>query len=110
MATTVGVSGTSHHSHRQDKGDLNRAAKATFIGNFVEWFDYGAYGYLAATIALVFFPESDKTTALMSTYAVFAASFIIRPLGGIFWGYIGDKYGRRPALSWSILIMTVATF
>jgi hypothetical protein len=41
MATTVGVSGTSHHPHRQDKGDLNRAAKATFIGNFVEWFDYG---------------------------------------------------------------------
>ena len=110
MATTVGVSGTSHHPHRQDKGDLNRAAKATFIGNFVEWFDYGAYGYLAATIAMVFFPESDKTTALMSTYAVFAASFLIRPLGGIFWGYIGDKYGRRPALSWSILIMTVATF
>ena len=109
MATTVGVSGTANHP-QQNKGDLNRAAKATFIGNFVEWFDYGAYGYLAATIAMVFFPESDKTTALMSTYAVFAASFLIRPLGGIFWGHIGDKYGRRPALSWSILIMTVATF
>lgn len=90
--------------------DLNRAAKASFIGNFVEWFDYGAYGYLAAVIATVFFPTTDKTTALMSAYAVFAASFIIRPLGGIFWGYIGDKYGRRLALSWSILIMSVSTF
>ncbi len=111
MTTIVGASGTSsHHTQQQDNGDLNRAAKATFIGNFVEWFDYGAYGYLAATIAMVFFPESDRTTALMSTYAVFAASFIVRPLGGIFWGYIGDRYGRRPALSWSILIMTVATF
>lgn len=90
--------------------DLNRAAKASFIGNFVEWFDYGAYGYLAAVIATVFFPAADKTTALMSAYAVFAASFIIRPLGGIFWGYIGDKYGRRLALSWSILIMSVSTF
>lgn len=90
--------------------DLNRAAKASFIGNFVEWFDYGAYGYLASVIATVFFPTTDKTTALMSAYAVFAASFIIRPLGGIFWGYIGDKYGRRLALSWSILIMSVSTF
>lgn len=90
--------------------DLHRAAKASFIGNFVEWFDYGAYGYLASVIATVFFPTTDKTTALMSAYAVFAASFIIRPLGGIFWGYIGDKYGRRLALSWSILIMSVSTF
>lgn len=93
-----------------ERQDLNRAAKASFIGNFVEWFDYGAYGYLAAVIAMVFFPEADKTTGLMSAYAVFAISFIIRPLGGIFWGYIGDKYGRREALSWSILIMTISTF
>ncbi len=93
-----------------DAANLKRAARASFIGNFVEWFDYGAYGYLAAVIALVFFPSEDKTTALMSTYAVFAISFLIRPLGGIFWGYIGDKYGRRPALSWSILIMSVSTF
>ena len=55
MTTIVGASGTSsHHTQQQDNGDLNRAAKATFIGNFVEWFDYGAYGYLAATIAMVF--------------------------------------------------------
>lgn len=102
------------HTHslqqEQNNANLHRAAKASFIGNFVEWFDYGAYGYLAVVIASVFFPENDRTTALMSAYAVFAASFIIRPLGGIFWGYIGDRYGRRLALSWSILIMTVATF
>lgn len=89
---------------------LKKTARASFIGNFVEWFDYGAYGYLAAVIATVFFPATDKTTALMSAYAVFAISFLIRPLGGIFWGYIGDKYGRRLALSWSILIMSLSTF
>lgn len=102
--------GTSTHTPANGNANLNRAAKASFIGNFVEWFDYGAYGYLAVVIASVFFPDSDHFTALLSAYAVFAASFIIRPLGGIFWGYIGDKYGRRLALSWSILIMTVATF
>lgn len=83
---------------------------ASFIGNFVEWFDYAAYGYLAAIIATVFFPETDKTTALLATFAVFAISFLVRPLGGVVWGHIGDKVGRKQALSLSILIMSGATF
>lgn len=98
--------------HGQTNNDhaLRRAAIASFIGNFVEWFDYAAYGYLAAIIAVVFFPEADKTTGLLAAFAVFAISFIIRPLGGIFWGHLGDKVGRRNALSLSILIMSGATF
>ena len=89
---------------------LRRAATASFMGNFVEWFDYAAYGYLATVIALTFFPQTDATTGLMATFAVFALSFIVRPMGGLIWGHFGDKYGRRSALSWSILIMTVSTF
>ena len=89
--------------------NLKKAASACFIGNFVEWFDYAAYGYLATVIAVVFFPSENALVGLMSAYAVFALSFMVRPLGGVFWGYIGDKYGRRPALSWSILIMTMST-
>ncbi|MDE1198503.1 MAG: MFS transporter [Pseudomonas sp.] len=89
---------------------LRRAASASFMGNFVEWFDYAAYGYLATIIALTFFPQTDKATGLLATFAVFALSFIVRPLGGLVWGHFGDKYGRRSALSWSILIMTVSTF
>jgi MFS transporter, MHS family, proline/betaine transporter len=91
------------------KNTLRRVASASFIGNFVEWFDYAAYGFLATVIALVFFPQSDPLTALMATYAIFAISFILRPLGGIFWGHIGDKHGRKNALSWSIVLMTIAT-
>ncbi|WP_144837219.1 MFS transporter [Kocuria rosea] len=87
-----------------------RVISASFIGNFVEWFDYAIYGYLAATIAVVFFPESDPQTALLATFALFAISFFVRPLGGFVWGHIGDKLGRRTALSLSILIMSVATF
>jgi MFS transporter, MHS family, proline/betaine transporter len=87
-----------------------RVLAASFIGNFVEWFDYAAYGYLAATISTVFFPTSDRTTGLLLTFAVFAISFFIRPLGGVVWGHIGDKVGRREALSYSILIMSIATF
>lgn len=93
-----------------DPGTLRKAATASFIGNFVEWFDYAAYGYLATVIADVFFPDSDPTTALLATFAVFAASFVVRPVGGIFWGHVGDRYGRRSALSVSILIMSGASF
>ena len=93
-----------------DQQALRRATVASFIGNFVEWFDYAAYGYLAAVIAVVFFPETDKTTGLLAAFAVFAISFVIRPIGGIVWGHWGDKFGRRAALSLSILIMSGATF
>ena len=76
----------------QSQGALVRkAAVASFIGNFVEWFDYASYGYLATIIAVVFFPEEDPKAALLMTFAIFAISFIIRPIGGIIWGNIGDK-------------------
>lgn len=91
-------------------GALRRAATASFIGNFVEWFDYASYGYLATVIAVVFFPEGDPTVSLMLAFAVFAISFILRPIGAIVWGNWGDKFGRRWALSWSILLMSGATF
>ncbi|MNO76613.1 Proline/betaine transporter [compost metagenome] len=94
----------------EERRVLRRAASAAFMGNFVEWFDYAAYGYLAAVIAVVFFPQADKTTGLLAAFAVFALSFIVRPIGGIVWGHIGDRFGRRNALSLSILIMSGATF
>src|SRR5699024_2000874 len=75
----------------------------------VEWFDYAVYGYLAATISVTFFPESSQTAGLLATFGLFAVSFLVRPLGGIFWGYFGDRNGRRAALSASILIMSSST-
>src|SRR5690349_7958585 len=87
-----------------------RVVAASFIGNFVEWFDYAVYGYLATTIATAFFPDTDRQVALLATFALFAVSFLVRPIGGFVWGSIGDRVGRRTALSWSILIMSLATF
>ena len=92
------------------KKTRRKVVAASFIGNFVEWFDYAVYGYLAVTITAVFFPESDPATGLMLTFALFAVSFLVRPLGGFVWGHLGDKIGRREALAWSILIMSAATF
>lgn len=88
---------------------LRKVLTASFIGNFVEWFDYASYGFFATVIASVFFPEIAPSAALLATFGVFAISFIIRPIGGIIWGSIGDRIGRRTALSWSILIMSGAT-
>ncbi len=107
-APAVPDAGTA--SAASDAGVRRRVVAASFIGNFVEWFDYAVYGYLAATITTVFFPEADRTTGLLLTFAVFAISFFVRPIGGLVWGHIGDKVGRRSALSYSILIMSVATF
>lgn len=96
-------------SQQVEAGVLRRVLTASFIGNFVEWFDYASYGYFATVIAHAFFPEIDKSAALMATYGVFAISFVVRPLGGIVWGAIGDRIGRKTALSYSILIMSAAT-
>lgn len=84
---------------------LTKVVRASFIGNFVEWFDYAVYGYLAASIGKALFPNGS----LLGAYAVFGLAMIIRPVGGLVWGRIGDAVGRRSALSWSILIMTIAT-
>jgi MFS transporter, MHS family, proline/betaine transporter len=91
-------------------GELKKAATACFIGNFVQWFDYASYGYLAAVITKVFFPDSSPVSGLLATFGVFALSFIVRPLGGVIWGHYGDKKGRKQALSLSIIIMSLATF
>lgn len=88
---------------------MRRVLTASFLGNFVEWFDYASYGYLATVIAAVFFPDIAPAAALLATYALFAISFLIRPVGGIVWGSIGDKIGRRTALAASILIMSGTT-
>lgn len=88
---------------------LRKAITSSFLGNFVEWFDYALYGYLSATIATVFFPEDEGRTALVKTFGLFALSFLIRPVGAVVWGHIGDRYGRKTALSWSILLMSGAT-
>lgn len=103
-------SNTPHTGDEVSKDTRRRVITASFIGNFVEWFDYAVYGYLAGIISTVFFPEADRQTALLATFGVFAISFFVRPLGGFFWGHIGDRLGRRKALSLSIVIMSVATF
>jgi MHS family proline/betaine transporter-like MFS transporter len=86
-----------------------RTIAAGVIGNLLEWFDFAIYGYLAGTIAQLFFPAHDPTSSLIAALGVFAAGFLMRPLGGLLFGYIGDRHGRPAALLSSIAAMAVAT-
>jgi MHS family proline/betaine transporter-like MFS transporter len=86
-----------------------RVVVAASIGTFVEGYDLALYGYLAVILAGQFFPSGDPQAALLATFAVFALGFVARPLGGAFFGHLGDRLGRRPAVAWSVLLMSVAT-
>ncbi|WP_168588367.1 MFS transporter [Saccharopolyspora sp. ASAGF58] len=92
------------------RSSIQRAILAAAVGNFVEWFSYGIYGYLAATLALVFFPQDGTSTGLLATFAVFGIAFIVIPLGGVFFGALGDRIGRKRVLAIVILLMASSTF
>lgn len=89
---------------------LKKVTFSSFLGNFIEWFDYASYSYLATVIATVFFPGENQFVSTMNTFAIFALSFLVRPIGALFWGNMGDKKGRKWALAMSILCMSGATF
>jgi MHS family proline/betaine transporter-like MFS transporter len=88
---------------------IRRAIGAGSIGNFVEQFDYGLYGYMAPIMAPAFFPESDRTVAVLGTYAIIAVACLFRPLGGTLVGRWGDRVGRKKTLLWTIVFMGIAT-
>jgi MFS transporter, MHS family, proline/betaine transporter len=89
---------------------LRRAITGAAIGNAVEWFDFAVYGFLATYIAARFFPSDNETASLLSTFAVFAAAFFMRPLGGYFFGPLADRIGRQKVLALVILLMSASTF
>ncbi|HET8601986.1 MAG TPA: MFS transporter [Segeticoccus sp.] len=86
---------------------LRRAVGASMIGNATEWYDYGVYAYLVAELSHNFFPGKYSTLATLLVYAV---SFVLRPLGGIIWGPLGDRIGRNKVMSMTIILMALGTF
>ncbi|MEN8642384.1 MFS transporter [Pseudomonas sichuanensis] len=95
--------------HEVPPATLRRVIAASAIGNFVEWFDFAVYGFLATLIATQFFASQDPSVALLKTFAVFAVAFALRPLGGIVFGALGDRLGRKRILSLTILLMAGST-
>ena len=93
-----------------DQPMLKKALGGTIVGNTMEWYDVGVFGYLITTMGPVFLPEADKSVQTLFLLGTFAATFVARPLGGVVFGWLGDKVGRQKVLATTLLLMAASTF
>jgi MFS transporter, MHS family, proline/betaine transporter len=97
-----------------DRGEApashGRLVLAGVAGNILEWYDFSAYGFFAGAIGRNFFPSKNPTTSLIEAFGVFGVGFLMRPVGALLFGYLGDKRGRELALMLSVMAMAVPTF
>lgn len=88
---------------------LNKTIFAGAYGNILESYDFSIYAFLAPFLSRIFFPNNHPSVALLLTFGIFALSFLVRPLGGVIFGYLGDTVGRKKTLQLSILFMSIPT-
>lgn len=88
---------------------INKTVLAGVVGNAIEWCDFTLYANFSVVFAKLFFPTHDKFVSMLITFAVFALGFLVRPLGGAVFGYLGDRFGRRQLLIISIMLMSIPT-
>lgn len=88
---------------------MRKVVISGMVGNGLEWYDYALYGQMALILSKQFFPAGDPTATLIATFGIFAAGFLIRPLGGVLFGWIGDAYGRKTAMVIAVLMMAIPT-
>ncbi|ALM83640.1 glycine betaine/L-proline transporter ProP [Bordetella sp. N] len=93
-----------------DNAKLKKAVTAAALGNAMEWFDFGVYGFVAAALGKIFFPEASPAVQTIAALGTFSVPFLVRPLGGVFFGVMGDRFGRQKVLSLTIIIMAISTF
>jgi MFS transporter, MHS family, proline/betaine transporter len=93
-----------------DHALLKRAVGAMAIGNAMEWFDFGVYSYIAVVLGKVFFPSTSPSAQLIAAFGTFAAAFLVRPLGGMVFGPLGDRIGRQRVLAMTMIMMSLGTF
>lgn len=91
------------------KSSFSKIVGSATIGNILEYYDFFLFIYLAPVISPLFFPAEDKLTSIITGLSVYALGYFMRPLGAIFFGYIGDTYGRKRALTTSIILMAIPT-
>src|SRR3984893_14802035 len=104
--TNAGWERLPHNSTEKQQ----RAILAGIAGNVMEWYDFTVYGYFAAVIGRRFFPAEDPISSLLAAFGVFAVGLFMRPFGSLVFGHIGDKKGRKTALTASVALMAVPTF
>lgn len=110
MSKTTAPAGrlTEADIHVVDQDEMKKALRATLLGNFMEWFDIGVFAYVMTYITLNFFPLPDPWGGLAS-FATLAVTFLVRPLGGLILGPLGDRIGRRKILAFTIVMMSLGT-
>ena len=89
---------------------LKKALGGMIVGNTMEWYDVGVFGYLITTMGPVFLPEADRSVQTLFLLGTFAATFIARPIGGVVFGWLGDKVGRQKVLAATLILMSGSTF
>ena len=92
--------------------NISSSSKALFAGvsgTALQWYDFALFGYFAPIIAATYFPNDNQFASLLSAFGVFAVGYLLAPIGSLFFGYIGDQFGRKRALTLSILAMVIPT-
>ena len=107
MSTKQRFSMGTTHIEAERPAD-RKSLGASLIGQLLEWFEWSSYAVFAPFIAAAFFDKSDPTSALLATFGVFAVGFLVRPLGGIIFGRIADRVGRKNVLMITIIIMALS--
>ncbi|WP_170138319.1 MFS transporter [Niabella yanshanensis] len=97
-------------SNKGEGNVITRVIAASSLGTMIEWYDFYIFGMLAKTISTEFFPEGNATAALLSTLAIFAAGFIVRPFGALVFGRLGDIFGRKSTFLLTLVLMGGSTF
>lgn len=98
-------------SPTHDAKKARKTAGASFIGTMAEYYDFFIYGTASALVFnKIFFPDIDPVLGTLAAFSTYAVGFFARPLGGLVWGHIGDKIGRKKALIWTLLITGLGTF
>jgi MHS family proline/betaine transporter-like MFS transporter len=97
-------------NNKQAHMSYKRTIVTGIAGNLMEWYDFAIYGYMVPVLSTLFFPSEDRVASIIATFSVFAAGYFARPVGGVIFGHIGDKYGRKLVLTLSVMLMGLSTF
>src|SRR3954466_5196390 len=109
MASAIATDGHTLTVPDVPSAASRKAIIGVSVGNLLEWYDFGVYGFLAITMGKNFFAAGDPVASLLASFAVFGIGFVARPLGGLVMGFAADKWGRRSAMMITIMIMALGT-
>jgi MHS family proline/betaine transporter-like MFS transporter len=110
VETKSGDTGSAANTPEPDQKAVRKAVAASAMGDCIEWYDFGVFGFMPAVLGAVFFAAGSTTENVLGTFAVLAVAFIARPFGGFVFGPLGDRIGRQKVLATTIILMSGSTF